>query len=315
MEDPWTSRLAFPTRLPASPADALLEWSRRAEARGFAGVASLDRLVYPNYESLVSLAAAAAVTERVRLNTQALIGPWRLNTALLAKQVATLQHLSNGRMVLGIAPGGREDDFTASGTTMTQRGDRLTRMIEEMLRIWAGEERGAAGGIGPPLDDVGRPQLLVGGAVEASFRRAARFADGWTSGGMPPQQFAQAAEAVRAAWREEGREGTPRLTALAYFALGPTALQDAEHDLQHYYGWLGDETAGAIAASAAADEDSVRAYAKAFQDAGCDELSFFPTSIDPQQVDLLADAIGLGSGVARRRTDPEDATLVAPGRD
>jgi hypothetical protein len=51
--------------------------------------------------------------------------------------------------------------------------------------------------------------------------------------------------------------------------------------------------AAAIAASAATDEDTVRAYAKAFEDAGCDELTFFPTSTDPQQVDLLADAIGL----------------------
>jgi alkanesulfonate monooxygenase SsuD/methylene tetrahydromethanopterin reductase-like flavin-dependent oxidoreductase (luciferase family) len=284
--------IGLPNTVAGVTRDSLLEWSRRAEARGFAAVASLDRLVYPNYEPLISLAAAAAVTERVRLNTQVLLGPWRLNAALLAKQVASLQHLSNGRMVLGIAPGRREDDYTASGATMKRRGDRLTEMIEEMLRIWAGEQRGAAGGIGPPLHDVGRPQILVGGAVEASFRRAAKLADGWTAGGMPPEQFAQAAEAVRAAWREEGREGSPRLTALAYFALGPTAVQDAEHDLEHYYAWLGDEMAAAIAASAATDEHSVRAYAKAFQDAGCDELSFFPTSTDPHQVDLLADAIG-----------------------
>ena len=284
--------IGLPNTVAGVTRDSLLEWSRRAEARGFAGVASLDRLVYANYEPLISLAAAGAVTERVRLTTQALLAPWRLNAALLAKQVATLQHLSNGRMILGIAPGGREDDYTASGTTMKRRGDRLTEMIEEMLRIWEGEERGAAGGIGPPLDDVGRPQLLVGGAVEASFRRAAKLGDGWTAGGMPPEQFARAAEAVRAAWREEGREGNPRLTALCYFGLGSSAVQDAEHDLKHYYAWLGDAVAAAIAASAATDEDSVRAYAKAFEDAGCDELSFFPTSTDPQQVDLLADAIG-----------------------
>jgi alkanesulfonate monooxygenase SsuD/methylene tetrahydromethanopterin reductase-like flavin-dependent oxidoreductase (luciferase family) len=110
---------------------------------------------------------------------------------------------------------------------------------------------------------------------------------------VPPEQFAKAAEAVRSAWRDEGREGDPRLTALAYFGLGPTAAEDAEHDLKHYYAWLGEETAGAIAGSAATDEDTVRAYAEAFEDAGCDELCFFPTSTDPQQVDLLADAVAL----------------------
>ena len=110
---------------------------------------------------------------------------------------------------------------------------------------------------------------------------------------MPPEQFAKSAEAVRAAWREEGREGNPRLTALAYFGLGPTGTEDADHDLKHYYAWLGDEIASMIAGSAATDEDTVRGYVKAFEDAGCDELAFFPTSTDPQQVDLLADAIGL----------------------
>lgn len=285
--------IGLPNTIAGVTRDSLLEWSRRAEARGFAGVASLDRLVYPGYEALISLAAAAMVTERVRLNTQVLLAPWRLNAALVAKQVATVQHLSNGRVVLGIGLGAREDDYTASGITTKGSGDRLTKMIEEMLRVWEGEERGTAGGIGPPLDDVGRPQLLVGGGVDASFRRAAKFGDGWTAGGAPPEQFAQAAEAVRAAWREEGREGNPRLTALTYFGLGPTAVEDAQHDLKHYYAWLGDETASAIAGSAATDEDSVRAYAKAFEDSGCDELTFFPTSTDPQQVDLLAEAVGV----------------------
>ena len=141
--------IGLPNTVAGITRDSLLEWSRRAEARGFPGVASLDRLVYPGYEALTSLAAAAAVTERVRLTTQVLLAPWRLNAALLAKQVATVQHLSNGRMVLGIGLGGREDDYTASGITTEGRGDRLTEMIEEMLRIWEGEERGTRRGDRP----------------------------------------------------------------------------------------------------------------------------------------------------------------------
>jgi alkanesulfonate monooxygenase SsuD/methylene tetrahydromethanopterin reductase-like flavin-dependent oxidoreductase (luciferase family) len=285
--------IGLPNTVPGVTREPLLEWSRRAEARGFPAVASLDRLVYPGYEVLVSLGAVAAVTERVRLITHVLLGPWRLNAALLAKQVATLHHLSNGRMVFGIGLGAREDDYTASGITTEGRGERLSDMVEEMLRIWDGEERGTAGGIGPPLDEIGRPQVLIGGGVDASFRRAAKLGDGWTAGGVPPEQFAKGAEAVRAAWSEEGREGEPRLTALAYYGLGPTGVADAEHDLKHYYAWLGDEIASAISGSAATDEDKVQAYVKAFEDAGCDELTFFPTSADSQQVDLLADAVGL----------------------
>jgi alkanesulfonate monooxygenase SsuD/methylene tetrahydromethanopterin reductase-like flavin-dependent oxidoreductase (luciferase family) len=285
--------IGLPNTIAGATRDSLLEWSRRAEARGFPGVASLDRLVYPGYEAIVSLAAAAAVTERVRLSTQVLLAPWRLNAALLAKQVATLQHLSGGRVSLGIGLGAREDDYTASGIGTKGRGRRLDEMIQEMLRIWEGEERGFAGGIGPPLDDFGRPQLLVGGGADATFRRAAKYADGWTASGGTMEQFTQGAEAMRAAWRDAGREGNPRITGLAYFGLGPTGEADAEHDLKHYYEWLGDEMASMIAGSAATDDDTVRAYAKGFEEAGCDELCFFPSSTDPEQVDLLADAVGL----------------------
>src|SRR3712207_5907856 len=122
--------IGLPNTVAGVTRDALLEWSRRAEARGFPGVASLDRLVYPNYEALISLAAAAAVTERVRLTTQVLLAPWRVNAALLAKQVATVHHLSGGRLVLGIGLGARDDDYTASGITTQGRGDRLTAMLE-----------------------------------------------------------------------------------------------------------------------------------------------------------------------------------------
>ena len=77
--------------------------------------------------------------------------------------------------------------------------------------------------------------------------------------------------------------------SIAYFALGPNADAAAEHDLKHYYSWLGDELASAIAGSAATDEDTVRQYVAGFQEAGCDELILFPTSSDPEQVELLAE--------------------------
>src|ERR687884_906359 len=100
----------------------IVEWSRRAEQAGFSTLGTIDRLVYPNYESLVALAAAAAVTERVRLVTDILIAPLRSNTALLAKQAATVDALSGGRLMLGLAPGGRQDDFEVSGVDFRKRG-------------------------------------------------------------------------------------------------------------------------------------------------------------------------------------------------
>src|SRR5215210_4143021 len=177
----------------------IVDWARRAEQAGFASLGTLDRIAYPNHESLIALAAAAAVTERIRLATDILIAPLRANTALLAKQTATLDQLSDGRLVLGLSPGGREDDYAVSGLDFHARGRTFDRQLEELERLWRGE-----GGVGPAPARDGRPGLLVGGAVDAAFRRAARFADGWTAGGTPPDQFGPAREKVREAWRAAG---------------------------------------------------------------------------------------------------------------
>ena len=94
---------------------------------------------------------------------------------------------------------------------------------------------------------------------------------------------------MRAAWSDAGREGEPRVMALAYYSLGADAQANAESYLGDYYAFLG-EYAGQIVASAAKDEQTVKAYEQAFEQAGCDELIWFPCSSDPEQVDLLARA-------------------------
>jgi alkanesulfonate monooxygenase SsuD/methylene tetrahydromethanopterin reductase-like flavin-dependent oxidoreductase (luciferase family) len=277
--------IGLPSVVPGVDRDSLLEWSRRAEARGFSSLGTIDRLAYPNYESLMALAAAAAVTERIRLFTDVLLVPWRNNASLLAKQAATLDSLSGGRLTLGVGLGGRPDDYAASGVPMTNRGERMDAALARMKEVWAGDE------IGPPTVGDGGPELLVGGSVDASFRRAARFGDGWTMGGGTPDNLKEGIEKTRAAWREAGREGEPRFAALCYYGLGEGAREAADAELKHYYAWLGDELANMIAQSAAVDPDTARGYRDAFAEAGANELVYFPTSTDPGQVDLLADAV------------------------
>jgi alkanesulfonate monooxygenase SsuD/methylene tetrahydromethanopterin reductase-like flavin-dependent oxidoreductase (luciferase family) len=261
----------------------ILEWARRAEAAGFSSLGTLDRLVYGNCEALVTLAAAAAVTERVRLVTDILIAPLR-GTAMLAKQAATVDRLSGGRLVLGLAVGGREDDFVAAEADFAGRGRTFERQLEEMARIWRGET-----GIGPAPARGERPRLLIGGRTQRALRRAAAHADGFTMGGGGADALRELVPNVRAAWEAAGRADRPRIVALCYFALGDGAQAAAERSLGDYYSFSGPYAAQ-IVAGAAKDADTVRRSVDGFADAGADEVIAFPANPDPAQVDLLAAA-------------------------
>ena len=282
--------IGLPNTVPGTGGEVLTGWAGRAEQAGFSTLGTIGRLVYDGYEELVALAAAAAVTSRIRLTTSVLLAPLYANAALLAKQAASLDRLSGGRFVLGLGVGGREDDFAVSGIDMAARGRRFDAQLETMKRIWRGEVQGVAGPVGPRPARDGGPELILAGGAEVSFRRVARLADGWILGGGTPQMFAQGAAAVDAAWRDAGREGRPRKLCLAYFCLGDGARQHADAYLRRYYGWLGD-MAGQIAAGAAVSKEMAAGYAAAFGEAGCDELIFVPTTSGLEQVDLLADAI------------------------
>ena len=282
--------IGLPNAVPDTPGPVMTEWARRAEQGGFSTLGTIGRLVYPSYDELIALTAAAAVTERIRLTTSVLLAPLWKNVALFAKQAASLDRLSGGRLVLGVGIGGREDDFAASEVPMSQRGRRLDEQLDQLRQVWRGQGLHGTGPIGPAPARPNGPELIVGGQAEAGFRRVARVGDGWIMGGGTPDRFAQAAAAVDQAWKEAGREGRARKLALAYFALGPDARQAADTYLTRYYDFMGP-MAGQIAAGAAVSPDLVRGAASAFEQAGCDELIFNPCSADPDQVGLLTEVL------------------------
>jgi alkanesulfonate monooxygenase SsuD/methylene tetrahydromethanopterin reductase-like flavin-dependent oxidoreductase (luciferase family) len=281
--------IGLPTTISGVTREQVLEWARRADAAGFSSLGTIDRIVYANYEPLVSLAAAAAVTERICLTPSILILPYRVSAAIVAKQAATLHALSGGRLVLGVAVGGREDDYEAAGADFHRRGAEMERMLDDIKRLWAGEERGHAGGVGPDVSD-NPPPIIVGGGADAVFRRAAKYGDGWMMGGAPAQMFPEAAEKLDAAWEAEGREGEPRRMALTYFSLDDDPEAQARKTIGDYYSILGDYAA-MIVSGVAKGEDEVRERVRAFSETSCDELIMFPASPDPGQVDKLAAAV------------------------
>src|SRR3954447_16470305 len=106
--------IGLPNTLPETTGTRLLDWARRAEERGFAGLATLDRVVFPSYDPLSALAAVAGATSRIGLMTNVLLAPVH-PPVLLAKTSAGVDQISAGRLTLGLAPGGRPDDFAAVG--------------------------------------------------------------------------------------------------------------------------------------------------------------------------------------------------------
>jgi alkanesulfonate monooxygenase SsuD/methylene tetrahydromethanopterin reductase-like flavin-dependent oxidoreductase (luciferase family) len=258
----------------------VLEWARRAEAGPFASLGVLDRMVYRSVEPFAALSAAAAVTTRVRLVTMVVIGPLR-NTVLLAKQAASLDLLSGGRLTLGLAIGARADDYRAMGVDQRGRGERLGEQLAELRSIWEKAE------VGPEPVQPGGPPLLAGGLSGAAFARMARSADGYVHGGGPPRAFAGAAAKAWAAWRDLERPGRPQLWGQGYFALGDDAGAAYLRDYYAFTGPFAEKIAAGNLTSGRAVKDFVRGY----EDAGCDHLVLLPTVSDPSQLDRLADVL------------------------
>lgn len=280
--------IGLPAAIPGVEGAAVVEWARRAERRGFSTLAVIDRIAYDNYEPLVALAAAAAVTERIRLTTTILLAPLRTNHALLAKQAASVDRLSGGRLVLGVGVGRREDDYTESGVDFRRRGAELDRLLVRLAEQWARSDTAA----GPAPARPGGPVLMFGGDAPAAYRRMATHGAGWIAGGGFGDVFRSGAAAARAAWSAAGRPGSPRLLALAYFALGDGAGAAAHGYLSDYYAFVGP-FAERIVAGALVTPGQIAARVAEFSQAGCDELILFPCRSDPAQVDLAADAVGL----------------------
>jgi alkanesulfonate monooxygenase SsuD/methylene tetrahydromethanopterin reductase-like flavin-dependent oxidoreductase (luciferase family) len=282
--------IGLPNPIPGTPGRLLVEWASRAEERGFSALGTIDRVAYPSYESLVALAAAAAVTDRIGLMTNILLAPTR-NPILLAKEAASVDQISAGRLTLGLAVGGRRDDYVAAQQAWENRGKRFDEDLELMHWAWRGElVVGCSKPPTPTPTSDERVPILVGGTADAVLERVVRWGVGWTAGGSGPDQVGPFAERVRKVWKDAGRPGRPRIVALSYYSIQEDRAEDSKAYLRDYYEWLG-RWADGIAEGASRGPDAVRDTVKRFQDAGVDELILDPTVADLEEVDLLADAV------------------------
>lgn len=277
--------VGLPNTTPGVDQELMLQWARQADAGPFTSLGVFDRIVYDSYEPLTTLAAAAALTQRVRLATTIVISPLR-NTTTLAKMAATVDALSGGRLVLGLAVGARKEDYDAAQVNYQARGRILSEQLATLRSYWE------AGSIGPKAARPAGPELLVGGSSDITFARLARYADGYVHGGGPPRAFARAAEKARAAWIDAGRPGEPRLWAQGYYALGNEELREAGAGyLRDYYAFTGP-FAEKIAEELLTTPQAIAQFVRGYKEAGCDELILFPTIAELSQLDRLAEVIG-----------------------
>jgi alkanesulfonate monooxygenase SsuD/methylene tetrahydromethanopterin reductase-like flavin-dependent oxidoreductase (luciferase family) len=292
--------IGLPAAVPGVDATRIGPWANRSEQLGFCSLGVIDRLVYDNVEPIVALSTAAATTERIELMTTILNVLWRQNAVLLAKQLASVDRVSGGRLTAGLGFGGWPQDYEASGAPLAGKGASFEQMLAAMQAVWRGEVSGAGGPM--PPQPAGRPALLIGGLAPPFFERVARYGDGWVAPSFGLETLVQGIESARRAWKDAGREGTPRIVTERYFCLGEGAEESAAHYLAHYYG---EAYVDLVLRDTPTSREHLENLLCEMQDAGCDDLIMLPCTSELGQIDLLAgalDAIGVENLGDGRRT-------------
>ena len=211
----------------------------------------------------------------------------------MAKLADTLVAMSGGRLTLGVAVGSREDDFQVAPASFRDRARSFEEQLELMRRVWSGQPvSDEVGPMGPPVAQLGGPELLIGGYSPAAIQRVGRWGDGFISGGIPdPEQVRWMFDLAEESWRAEGREGRPRLVGCFYFALGPNGAERGADYIRDYYSYFGP-AADDMAASIPSSPETIQSLMRAFEDIGADELVCWPTVAELDQVDRLAELVG-----------------------
>lgn len=186
------------------------------ERNGFHAMWAGDHLAFaqPILDPMIQLAQASAISQRLKLGTAVFLLPLR-HPAGVAKQVATLDLLSSGRVIFGVGVGGEfPGEFALSGVPVKERGARLSESIKVLRKLWSGEPVENAGKFYsfpevqmlPAPYTSGGPPIWCGGRQEPALRRAGRLADGWLSYVVTPEQYRAGLEVIARAAEETARD-------------------------------------------------------------------------------------------------------------
>ena len=293
-------RMHITMSMPAcSPRDRSSEiaWYRGIDEGPWDGLATFDRVVHPaSWALTVQLAAAAAMTERVRLWSCIAILPLR-NAALFAKEAATIDVLSGGRLTLGVGIGAHDVEYLATGAPLEKRRQRMDAQVEEMQKIWAEvppvKEHYP---VGPkPVQSGGIP-LIAGVEGPKAIARAAKWANGVMDGShamhFDPERVSEQRQRVVQGWKQSGRTDVPHFSSCLFFSLGDDPRVQLGEFLVDFLKPYGVD-ASFIASSTSHGADNLRAAVSGARDAGVDDLLLLPTTADLNELPRAREALGI----------------------
>ena len=244
-------RRTEPATAPWRPTiDELTELVELVDRCGYDSLWVGDHLAFPMsiLDPLLQLAQAAVVSRRLLLGTNVYLVPLR-SPGPIAKQVASLDHLSEGRLIFGVGVGGEfPKEFALAGVPHNERGGRLTAAIPLLRELWSGKPISYSGRYFGPFDEVlmqpparqdGGPPIWCGGRADAALARTGRLADGYISYVITPQTYREALEKIDAAADAAGRRverfGTGHLLFTRIDNTYDEALEKAVKSLSYRY--------------------------------------------------------------------------------
>ena len=291
--------LAWVNPAPLTKPENVVNFAKKCEAMGCHSMWTIDRIVYDNLEPLTVLAAAAGATQKIRLGTSVLLANLR-HPSHVAKIISTLDFISNGRLIVGLGFGSRENDYKAVEIPFEHRGSRAVEQVQLMKRLWTEDNVTHKGSfynvenltVGPKPIQKPHPPIWTGGSADVALKRAGTWANGFICGSSAIPDFPATWEKIsgyaKAAGRDPNKINKAGLTFMAIDDDQNKAVKAVEDYVMRYYGRLRVDVANtSLVGAPSAIIDRIGA----FLSKGLDTLIIGLADPDPRQLDLFGEKV------------------------
>jgi len=295
-------------RFPEMPdAQQLIEYGVRMEELGFDSLWVWDLILlgvdphFPIIDSLSLLTAVAARTNKIKLGTGILVLPLR-NPLVLAKQLSSMDHISGGRLIMGMASGWYKREFDAVGIPFNKRGKIMDQNLEIMTRLW--QENSVTGEyldhalrssvMFPKPIQTPRPPILIGGYVDRVLKRAAVNGDGWLTYFYTPDGFTKSWDKIITFAEQAGRDPASLLNCNQLPIMVGSSRENVEDKMLE---WLNSEwdfaswSDSTVESAIMGTVDQCIDQLQAHLDVGVQKIIFVPYKYQADQVNIIANEI------------------------